>query len=1120
MFTLKFRKKRNDKIEDDVFNKNKTALIYSLKAIKINKEDILNTNNHAMSILTSIFENEKTLSNEIEKIEESGKNLYASIQVVLEAADVLSEYATTSNKNIHSGIDEVNSIIEQLSKFTENISNILHFIKPFSTYSEQIGSITDIIFNIAQMTESAARNAGIKAYHAGEYGRGFEVIADRMLLLANKTFKLTQKIPVGINKIQDYTRSIIENIDNTKKYADNLKSNIGELTFRLKNIEDNLNDIVRISNKVKDFVSLQETSKKEITKLNQNANDVINKNISSGKRLSSIVNTQTNIKNLIIIYMEQIDALMEVFNNRKFFDSSVSNELKFFNKIESQLLNNKDIGDQIISIINEFIDFNEEQKNFIDLYKKNIDAIEDNERMILNNIQDIDDEVSLLVHSVNKFNDDVANLSNEISQMKNHIQDFISLFHNVSMNLKFILNTSNELKELSEQTRLLSLYASIEAARAGKFQSSLSVIVAQTKELIKRAAEASQDIQKIVNDMQGVINKVDEIVKTEFNYSKDIENSIKRGGNIIDEITMSSNNLKSLINEIYDAINSQTDIRNRIIDVYRNITKQTNMVNEKANDLFAILKQDLAKNENDIEMIKGIKESIQKRFEIIENKEKNSFTFHISDLPRHWLPYLISDSFSNKALRLFHNGLVRFGKEADIVPAIARSWSINADATEWIFYLKNNVYFHDGTLLTAHDVKATYKKVLKTYSASFINMIKGAQDYMENRVSDVEGMEIIDDFTIKFTLEYSYIPFISNLAVTPLVILKKEMVNYSDEQMQREHIGCGPYKLEYFDKKENIIYGEAYKNYFDGESFVDRIKIIFGREKKPYDMLLNREIDMASLSIKEYNEIKTKEVSYIKLFYEPSLDIQYIGFNMIRKNPIAKNKYVRQAMNYATDKIFYINETMSGDGIPAKGIFPPGLSSYNKLLKGYEFDIEKARELMSRAGFPDGIPDTFEFTCSKNNTSIKRAELLKQMWERIGIKIKIKPLEWGELLNKMHNGHTEIFMMGWAGDTGEPDNFLYPLFHSNSKGSGGNDTFYSNKEVDRLIEKARKTNNPIKRNELYQKIEKLIVEDAPMIFMSHNYNRIGLNDKFFGFYVHPLSAHPIHSIWKKWSIDE
>ncbi len=1115
MLGIKFKKKQK---KTKLSKVDTTALIYALKTVRIRREDLLGMNNHALSILNIILSNENALASEISVVENKGENLYASIQIVLEAADVLTEYTKETGSKIKLGIVEINAIIDKISLFTETTSNILSFIQPFKDYSVKIGSISDIIFSIAEMTESAARNAGIKAYHAGEFGRGFEVIADRMLMLANKTFVLTQKIPVGINKIQQYTEDIINNINKTENFAKEMAANIENLGDNLKNIDDNITSVTKTSDKIKGFVSLQDKNKNNISRLNREAIGLIKKSVESGERLSSMVTTQSDIKMMLLYHMEQIDDMISILqSDRDDLNPAISNEIKLFNKVENQLINSKNISEQLIGIISDFIDFNESQIVFIGGYKKNIIELEDNERMIENNIQDLDDNISLMSHAVNKFNENIEDTSSKIQQVEIQIKELMEIFKNVSNNLLYIQKTSDELKELSDQTKLLSLYASIESARAGKYQKSLSVIVTQSKELILKASQASSEINKIIKNMQSVIDSINDIVNSELETSVEISESIVNGKRInsqIDDITV---NIRNLIKEIYNSLESQSNVRNDIIETYNKINAETETINDRIKELNSVFKQDLAKNEENLKMTKGIKDSINSKFSITNDYKNNVYRMIVSNTPQHWVPSLVGDASSNYILQMIHSGLVKLGRDTNVLPSVAKHWYINEDATEWIFYLRDNVYFHDGSKLTAEDVKASFYRTMHSPNATFINMIKGSQAYIKKKNHYIDGIQILDDYTIKFVLDYPYIPFLSNLAITPLSIVKKEMMLFNDKKMMENPIGCGPFIVDEFNGK--IIKLKANKNHYDGEPYIDMLDITFTETTETFNMLIEDKIDFCNLSGDDYNNLTREHKVGINVTSLASLDMQYIGFNMRKKNELSLNKKVRQAISHATDKIRYINESMSGGAIVGKGIFPPSLSAYNNSLVGYDFDLAKAKQLMTEAGFPNGIDRTFDVLCSGSENVLKRANLIKEMWGEIGIRLNLLPQPWADLLRKMHSGDSEIYMMGWAGDTGEPDNFLYPLFHTDSFGDGGNTTYYSNPEVDAMILIARQTTDPDKRNSIYRKVEEIIVDDAPMVFLSHNYNRIGLRDRVKGYYIHPLHLYPLDITWLDWRED-
>jgi len=1107
---LSFLKKNHSKKEEEF---DPTAFIYALKTVKIEEEELLEINNNAAGVLSEISRDEKDVVGQIQKIDNKGNQLYASIQIVSEASDVLIDYSKKSSENIQKSVKEFDRIIEKLNMFATGSNEILQNVKPLNEYSKHIDQITGIIIDIAQMTESAARNAGIKAYHAGENGKGFEVIADRMLLLANKTFKLTKMIPENIKGVQQKNEKVVEMIDEINFKIDSLTKNVDLLNFRLKNVEMNLVDIVNKSDRMKEYSNIQNKNKASISDLNKKIQYIIDHSLQNTEKLLSILKTQSDVKIFLSHLMDQLEPLSNFIYEKKDLDHAIFTEIKIFKKIKYFLENSKNIVDSMMSVIDDFIQSNLQQEEVIKNYFGAVESIEESEQLMMKNVGEIEDNLNLLIGSVNEFSTSITNMKNEIEKTLEYINNLKIVFTQISDNLKEIIKTSSELKDLSEQTKLLSLYAAIEAARDAKFQNNLSVIVLQTKDLIKRTTEASSEINDIVKNMDDLLKNVVKITERELSSSNDIISSIEMSNSVVVETKKSTENYKTLLKEIYNSLSNQEKLKDEIVKIYTDIIKKFQQITIKAEELNKMFKDDLLKNEDTEKMVSGIMDTFSQKYLPKRNTERNVFRFIMNNFPVHWHPALVGDSTSNTILQHIHCGLVKFGKDTSVIPALAKSWQINSDATEWIFFLRENAYFHDGTPVTSEDVSETIKNVLLTPNASFVNMIKGSTDYMKRRVRDVEGIKIIDDHTIKFILEYPYIPFLSNLAVLPLSILKKDMVKFSDEKMKSNCIGCGAFVLKGI--WEDRIEMESNKDYFEGEPFVESIIIKLKKEEEEFKNLLSGDIDYSSINVKDLEVLKKSNRIDINILTISSLDVQYVGFNLSRRNELAFIKDVRKAINYATDKTRYINETMYGLGIIAKGIFPPSLPCYNKLLEGYPYNPAKARELMIKSGYPDGIKNQFEMICSDSETVIKRAELLLAMWKEIGIRIKIIPLKWLELLERMHSGKCDIFMMGWAGDTGEPDNFLYPLFHTYSFGDGGNNSFYSNKTIDSLIEKARMTTNYEERNGIYQKIEEMIVDDAPWVFLTHNYKQSAILNKVHGFYLHPLDKLPIEYCWKE-----
>jgi len=350
-------------------------------------------------------------------------------------------------------------------------------------------------------------------------------------------------------------------------------------------------------------------------------------------------------------------------------------------------------------------------------------------------------------------------------------------------------------------------------------------------------------------------------------------------------------------------------------------------------------------------------------------------------------------------------------------------------------------------------------------------------------------------------MKYPYIPLFSNLATIAGAILPRDTGN-----LEIHPVGIGPYKFVEWQKGKEFRL-ERFAEHIGGSGYADEIVIkIIPDNDEVIERFKAGELDIVSLGLSSIPELGKDPELKKHMIRVNCLDIQYLGFcfNKIDETPF-KDVRIRRAMSHMVDRGKYLEILYMGHGIPARGVFPPGLDTYNPSLSGYEYNPEKARELLREAGYPDGLPDKYYLDISDSKENVRRAEVLVGQFKQFGINLEIRTRPWGEFLDFVHRGEAIIFLLGWNTDNGDPDNFLFPLFHSKSIGDGGNSTYYSNPEVDRLIELGMQELNPQRRVEIYREAERRILEDAPMIFLSHKYNIYLVQDDIMGFKPNPIS---------------
>ncbi|MFA6142902.1 MAG: peptide-binding protein [Candidatus Omnitrophota bacterium] len=454
----------------------------------------------------------------------------------------------------------------------------------------------------------------------------------------------------------------------------------------------------------------------------------------------------------------------------------------------------------------------------------------------------------------------------------------------------------------------------------------------------------------------------------------------------------------------------------------------------------------------------------------------------ISDA-RTLVPILASDSASSEICGMIFNGLVKYDKGIKIVGDLARSWDILDGGLAIVFHLRKNVKWHDGVPFTARDVEFTYRKLtdpnVKTpYSGDF---------------ERVRSLEVLDDHTVKITYKEPFSPALSSwgMWIMPSHILENEDLNKSG--FSRCPIGTGPYKFKSWKTGEKI---ELVSNhdYFEGRPCIDRyIYRIIPDDATIFLELETQGVDLSVLSPLQYTR-QTDSVffkNHYRKFRYPSFGYTYLAYNLA--DPKFQDVRVRQAIDCAVDKNEIIKALFFGLARVTTGPFMMDSWAYNNDIKPTAFDLNRSKKLLSDAGWKDSNGDgwlekdgkVFEFTVLVNQGNVERqrcAEMIQRSLKAVGIRMKIRVLEWSALINNFINKKQfEAILMGWFLGR-DPDN--YDIWHS-SKTREGEFNFigYANPEVDRLLEEGRRTFDERERAGIYRKVHALIYRDQPYTFL-------------------------------------
>jgi len=464
-------------------------------------------------------------------------------------------------------------------------------------------------------------------------------------------------------------------------------------------------------------------------------------------------------------------------------------------------------------------------------------------------------------------------------------------------------------------------------------------------------------------------------------------------------------------------------------------------------------------------------------------------------------PVFTTDTASSRIVNQIFENLVEYDEDGNLQPLLAESWEISEDKTEYIFHLKKGVTFHKttegrptangGREVKADDWVWTFNYVLSpeinSPRAYLLDMIKGYQDYQEGKSDKIAGITKLDDYTLKIELEYPFAPFLNILAFDAFSVLPKEDVEkYGTEEFNFHPVGTGPFKFEKWVQDDRIVLSKN-EDYWKTDDAGNKLPYLDGIEFRviPDPSMQWQEFKMGNFDqIENVSDAYYAEAKKLPGFIEgPTLGTYYYCFNL-SKEPFKGNKALRQAFNYAIDRQGLIDMILNGRAVPATGLLPPGIMGYDKDIEPtYNYDIEKAKALLKKAGYPEGID--VEFVYYNTEEQEKIAQALQAQLKPVGINLTLRSMDPGAMLAAADKMELPFFGLGWVADYPDPDTFLYPLLHSSNIGPGGNYSAFKNDEFDDLIEKARIETNPEKRAELYKRAEAIAREEAPMLFIYH-----------------------------------
>ncbi len=452
-----------------------------------------------------------------------------------------------------------------------------------------------------------------------------------------------------------------------------------------------------------------------------------------------------------------------------------------------------------------------------------------------------------------------------------------------------------------------------------------------------------------------------------------------------------------------------------------------------------------------------------------------------------------------------YNGLVQLDDSLKLIPCIAKSWSISEDGLTYTFNLRNDVYFHDnqcfengkGRKVTAKDFVISFNRLYDARVSSAVSLLTNID---RTEKTGYKGFMASNDSTFIVYLKEPFSAFLDVLTMKYFSVIPYEAVDFYGQDFRRNPVGTGPFKFKLWEEGTKLVLLKN-ENYFefDGNNrlpYLDAVTISFVKDRETAFMeLLNGKYDMLSgADAFNINEVLDKNGNLESIYAEKFvmqkqtfLKTDYLGIlideniDIVKKSPL-KVKALRKAINYGFDRVKMVQYFRNNIGYPATaGFIPNGLPSFNeKIVKGYTYNPEKVRQLLIEAGYPDGknLP---EITLHTTDNYLEQTEFIQSQLADNNIKVKISVDKPVVLRQAVASCEYNFFKKSWVGDYADEESFMSLFYSKNFSPIGSNYTHYKNPEFDVLFEKVIREQNREVKNGLYQQMDQMLIDDAPIV---------------------------------------
>jgi peptide/nickel transport system substrate-binding protein len=464
-------------------------------------------------------------------------------------------------------------------------------------------------------------------------------------------------------------------------------------------------------------------------------------------------------------------------------------------------------------------------------------------------------------------------------------------------------------------------------------------------------------------------------------------------------------------------------------------------------------------------------------------------------------PHAVTATNDFRIATNLYDGLVRFAPGTlEVEPALATEWEISDDGTEYTFSLREGVTFHDGTALDAEAVVFTFERTLDE-EHPFHDTGPFPLAFF---FSAVESVEALDDMTVRFTLDEPYAPFLSNLAYPTGLIVSPSAVEAQGQDFGRNPVGTGPFRFTEWQSNTRVVL-ERFDEHWDGVPALDAV--VF----RPITDANTRTAEMLAGGIDVIVEVPPVAIGQFETgpfeIHEQAGPHVWFAILNTREGPFSDVR-VRQAANYAVNKRAIVEDVLEGTATIAAGPIPEAFEwAHNPGVEPYPHDPNRARELLEEADVED-LSVTFLVAEGGSGMldPVPMGTAMQADLEAVGFDVSIETYEWNTFLGLVNpglEGRADMAQMAWM--TNDPDTLPFLALRSDAlpEEGGFNSGYYQNTELDEILEEARRSTDQEERAELYRRVQEIVHEEAPWLFVANWVQNAVTSDRVENFRLEP-----------------